>query len=185
MNRKIAWNRSGFTLVELVVTASMIMIVAVFAVPSINRYWQYYQLDSATQSLTSTLELARFTAISRNVSVVTSFSVADRYYEVFEDNNGNGVRDPGERLVGGYSLPGRINFSGAGLVGPPASPSGSVGDPVSFNDDRVVFNTRGKLQNGLGSIYLQNDARDASAISYNLAGRMKTYHWDRGSLTWK
>src|SRR5207249_8200140 len=57
--------------------------------------------------------------------------------------------------------------------------------PISFSNDRVVLNSQGKLNAGLGVIYLQNAMNDAAAISYNIAGRMKTYRWDKSSSSWK
>jgi len=164
---------------------AILFVLAALMMPQAGRFWEAYQLDSATQTLTSNLEFARYTAISHGTAVTVSFYASASYYELFEDLNGNGSREPEEHLMGAYTLPRRVAFSGAGLLGPPASPSGTVTDPISFSDDRLVFNARGKLQNGLGCIYLKNGSNDASAVSFNLAGRMKVYTWDERTRGWR
>lgn len=176
---------AGFTVLELATVLTIALIMGAVAFPQINRYWQSYKLDAATQTLTSNLELARYSAISKNLNVVVAFYPATGEYEVFEDKNGNGSKDPGETLIGSYSLPSQIEFKGSGLLGPPSNPSGPVADPITFTNDKVVFNSQGKLNAGLGTIYMQNAAPDATAISFNIAGRMKTSRWDRASKTWK
>jgi prepilin-type N-terminal cleavage/methylation domain-containing protein len=177
--------RAGFTLLEIVTVLVIALIMGAMAFPQINRYWQSYRLDAATQTLTSNLELARYSAISKNLNVVVAFYPATGNYELFEDKNGNGSKDTGEALIGSYSLPSRVEFKGNGLLGPPSNPSGPVADPITFTNDRVVFNSQGKLNAGLGTIYVQNAATDATAISFNIAGRMKTFRWDKASKTWR
>ena len=105
MWRQIRLNIFGFSLLELLVAVAVIIVLLTFTMPQIGRYWQVYQLDSATQTLTSNLEFARYTAISRGNLVTVSFYPAARYYELFEDSNGNGSREPAERLMGTFSLP--------------------------------------------------------------------------------
>lgn len=185
MWRSIRLDNSGFSLLELLVVVAVVIILLTFTMPQIGRYWQAYQLDSATQTLTSNLEFARYTAISRSSLVTVSFHTVARYYEIFEDSNGNGTRDGAENLMGTYSLPPQVNFSGTGLLGPPGNPTDVVLDPVTFSDDRLVFNYRGKIQNGMGCIYLKNDFNDATGISFNIAGRMKVYSWNPSAHAWK
>jgi Tfp pilus assembly protein FimT len=180
-NRMIA----GFNLLELVTVLTIALIMSAVTFPRINRYWQSYKLDAATQTLTSNLELARYSAISKNLNVVVAFHPVTGEYELFEDKNGNGSKDTGETLIGSYSLPSQLEFKGSGLLGPPSNPSGPVADPITFTNDKVVFNSQGKLNAGLGTIYMQNAAPDATAISFNIAGRMKTFRWDRTSKAWK
>ncbi len=185
IGKGIFLGRSGLTVLELVVALATAMLLAALAIPQISRYWQVYQLDAATQTLVSSLELARYSAISRNVDMVVSFDISSGSYQIFEDKNKNGSRDGGEILLRSYSLPKSVDFSGSGLVGPPSSPSGPVADPITFSGDRLVFNAMGKLNAGLGTIYVQNTTGDAAAVSFNIASRLKTYRWDKSTLTWK
>jgi Tfp pilus assembly protein FimT len=177
--------RNGYSLLELLIVVVVMIVLLVFTMPRMGRYWQAYQLDAATETMTSNLEFARYTAISRGLPVTVSFYPEARYYELFEDSNGNGNRESSERSMGIYSLPPQVSFSGSGLLGPPANPSGPVSDPITFSDNQVVFNSRGRIQNGLGCIYLKNEFNDASGISFNMAGRMKIYSWNQSAHTWK
>ncbi|MCI0623899.1 MAG: GspH/FimT family pseudopilin [Acidobacteria bacterium] len=181
---KILKENAGLSLLEVVAGTAVILTMSALAFPQIGRYWQLYELDSATQMLSSNLEVARYTAISRKYNAVAQFYVAASWYEIFEDKNGNGARDSGELSLGSYSLPRQVLFSGNSLLGPPANPSGAVADPITFGSDRVVFNPTGKVNSGLGTIYLQNSAGDASALSFNMASRLKIYRWNKSVQTW-
>lgn len=175
---------AGLSLLEVVTATAVILTLSALAFPRIGRYWQWYALDSATQILSSNLEVARYSAISRKYNAVAQFYVGASGYEIFEDKNGNGARDSGERSLGSYSLPRQVLFNGSSLLGPPANPSGSVADPITFGGDRLTFNPAGKVNSGLGTIYLQNSAGDAAALSFNMASRMKIYRWNKASHTW-
>jgi Tfp pilus assembly protein FimT len=185
MSCRVRHQNPGLGLLEIVAGIAIILTLSALAFPRIARYWQVYALDSATQTLSSNLEAARYSAISKKYNAVAQFDVGASRYEIFEDNNGNGVKDSGERSLGTYSLPRQVLFSGASLLGPPASPNGSVTDPVTFGADRVTFNPAGKVNNGLGTIYLQNSAGDAAALSFNIASRLKIYRWNKTAQTWR
>jgi Tfp pilus assembly protein FimT len=185
MTRKVRNENSGLGLLEIVAAIAIILALSAVAFPRIGRYWQVYALDSAAQTLSSNLEVARYSAISRKFNAVAQFYVGASWYEIFEDKNGNGARDSAERSLGSYSLPRQVVFSGASLLGPPANPSGSVADPITFGSDRLTFNPSGKVNSGLGTIYLQNSAGDAAALSFNMASRMKVYRWSKSTQTWK
>jgi len=184
MNCKVVNETSGLGLLEIVAGIAIILTLSALAFPRIGRYWQLYALDSATQMLSSNLEVARYTAISKKYNAVAQFYVGASSYEIFEDKNGNGARDSGEFSLGTYSLPRQVLFNGSSLLGPPANPSGSVTDPITFGSDRLTFNPLGKVNSGLGTIYLQNSAGDAAALSFNMASRLKIYRWSKGSNTW-
>lgn len=184
MNCRTMGANAGLSLLEIVAAVAVILTLSALAFPRLGRYWQVYTLDSATQMLSSNLEVARYSAISRRYNAVAQFNVSTSSYEIFEDKNGNGTRDSGERSLGRYSLPRQVLFSGANLLGPPANPGGSVSDPITFGSDRVTFNPAGKINGGLGTIYLQNGAGDAAALSFNIASRLKIYRWNKSGNTW-
>ena len=178
-------NDSGLSLLELILLVSILLLLVAIAVPQMTRYLEFYQLDSGTQGLTSNLEIARYTAISGRKTVVVQFNRVNASYSLFEDKNDNGNLEPGERNLGIYQLPEHVQFKGDGLLGPPSDPSSPVTDPITFNGDRVVFNALGKINGGIGTVYLENDLGDSSAVSFNIASRIKVYRWDKSTKVWK
>jgi len=57
---------NGFTLVELMVTISVLLVLAVLAVPQMAPFLQRQRLKNATMDLASSVVLARSEAIKRN-----------------------------------------------------------------------------------------------------------------------
>ncbi len=177
--------QSGLTVPELlVVLAGMMMVVALTLEP-LNNMVEFYRLDSATQSLVAALELGRHRAVATSRDTIAAFYPSDQYYLVFQDDNSNRVRDPGEILLSSNRLPEGVVFDGAGLLGPPSSPTEMVADPISFSSHCAIFNPQGKLAGGTGTIYLRNKRGEARAISYNISGRLKVYSWQKRDNTWK
>lgn len=176
---------AGLSLLEMIVLLSVLLLLTAMAVQPMTRYLEFYQLDSGTQTLTSNLEIARYAAISGRKSVVVQFSPSRTSYAIFEDKNDNGNLDTGERNLGTYQLPQHVQFNGDGLLGPPSDPSSPVTDPITFGNDRITYNALGKINGGIGTVYLENDQGDAAAISFNIASRFKVYRWDKSAKVWK
>jgi Tfp pilus assembly protein FimT len=175
----------GVSLPELLVVIAGVLLLMAVTVKPLFQTMEYYRLETATQQLAAAMELARHSAIARNEDVVAALGVDEGEYVVFIDSNSDEVRDSSEIILTQQHLPAGVLFEGTGLWGPPSSPSEAVSDPVSFSSHRVIFNPQGKLAGGTGTIYLQNRAADARAISFNIAGRMKIYTWQKKSTTWK
>lgn len=178
------WNK-GFTLIELVVAIAGMFALLVLAVNPLNQYLDNSRLDSSTQTLVATLELARHASIGRNQEMVVSFYPAAHYYELFQDTNKNGQRETIEPVITSQQLAEGVAFDGSGLWGPPSSPTDRVDSAITFASNQVSFNPQGKVEGGLGTIYLQNRSRAARAISFNIASRLKTYTWQKDSGTWQ
>ena len=65
----------GFTLIELMVTVSIIAILAVITAPNLQSYIQNNRINTASQNLLSTLQTARSEAMRRQKRVVVCLSV--------------------------------------------------------------------------------------------------------------
>ncbi len=99
----------GFTLVELMFTIAIAAILCAVAMPSMSQLMQSSRTCSAHNALVAALNLARSEAVSRQGDVVvcpsTDQSHCDRSvlwqqgWIVFQDSNGNTVRDPDEALL--------------------------------------------------------------------------------------
>ncbi len=175
----------GLSLPEMLVVLAGLLLLLSLTFNPLLRTLEFYRLETATHRLAASLEWARHSAIARNEEAVAAFHVEAGDYEIFMDSNSNRTLDPAELLVTRQRLPEGVSFDGTGLWGPPSSPSDSINDPVSFPFHQVVFNPQGKLVGGIGTIYLQNRMAEARALSFNMAGRLKIYAWQKKSTTWK
>src|SRR4051794_16741120 len=113
----------GFTLIELLVVVAIAAILLGTAVPSFRGVIRAAKLGSATDSLFSSLLLARSEAAKRHSRVVLCKSADgtncatrggwEQGWIVFHDANNNGSRDPGEQVVWHVqAMPGDMRLSG-------------------------------------------------------------------------
>ena len=132
----------GFSLVEVLIVAAIIAILAAMAIPNIGQYIRNYRIKGAAQGVAGELQAARSKAIMTNTNSGVSFVVVDEdsYRIVNEDMT---AAQP-ERLGGMKALPVGVVFVPSGLAeaGPtlrflrlggfcnPASSSGSCAAPV-------------------------------------------------------
>ena len=181
-------DKKGFSILETVVVAGLILILLGFAIPGFSRYWEVYRLNSAVQTMLSNLDRGRYRAIARNREVVVRFQREQRSYRLFEDLDGNGLRGPSEPLVGAYSLPNQDRLQ-QHRVERPSRFGHSLGRwriAITFSGDRFTFNPEGYC-NKMGTIYLQNASRDAAAISCSMpgVGRLRRYGWHHAMGAWE
>jgi len=79
--------KSGFTLIELVITAVVLGIIAAMAVPDFFRAMQKIKLNAATRDITSDLRWARSKAISSRTPVGLFFDFNNKSYCLFFDTD--------------------------------------------------------------------------------------------------
>lgn len=134
----------GFTLVEAMVTLSILAIVMAVGAPSLFTFIQNQQIRSSAEELQSGLTLARNEALRRNARV--SLWLVDQ--------NGAGCA---------------LSSNGGAWVVSQDNPAGSCNaDPSDSVAPRLV-QTRGQSENGRGVIVAATDAGGAatSCITYN------------------
>jgi len=148
----------GFTLVELMISISIMGLITVLAVPGFTRFLQSWKLQGDANQFATVLRTARAAAVTKNTSVVFTFDTdADNYF-YFEDNDRDGTHDGGEYLSATYNLETGIAFAGHtlssstltfGSIGNTRE-SGSVTFRNTFNRTRTV-----RIYGGTGNITIE------------------------------
>ena len=182
----------GFTLVELMVTLTVIAIVAGLAAPSLMMLAPDMALRSAARDLYAKLHEAKMQAIKESNQISVRFNGSYYYIDAdgdhaytpsavdtFTDTNGDGVYNPGEPFddVDGnkvYSGETAISFTDYGY----GVDRGTGNATANWNDDPctqagvITFNSRGT--SGSGTIYLENRNQDISyAVTVVSAGSIR------------
>jgi len=127
---KIWKKQMGVTLMELVIVAVVVGVMAALAVPSFLNYSSKMEAKSAARDIVSTLRMARSKAISERVQYGIFFDAANRRYIFFKDkvNPASLLYEPiaGDSAINVDTLDRDINYGGN-----------------TFTNTTVVFKTDG------------------------------------------
>ena len=159
----------GFTLVEIMITLSILTIIASIGTTSLMNYLPGMRLRSAARDIYSTILLAKTEAVRRGENVTVLFNSPGNSYTMFVDRDNNDLLDPGETvLVSATVLPTSVSYD----------PAVGAGDGVSFNDNTAVYTRRGiPTGSGNGKVGLRvtdslgNTIKQTEVI-VSLAGRI-------------
>jgi len=88
--------RFGFTLVELLVVVAIIGTIVAIAAPKIDI--QRFRVNSAVQSLGTTILSAQRQAVTEQHDIIVLFDSASNRIRIHEDANNNGVVNSGEHV---------------------------------------------------------------------------------------
>ena len=187
----------GFSLVELIIVVTIIIVVAALALPILLNTVANIRLRAAAGELSGLMQEARILAAKKNTVYDIKFTTVAGIQAAYVDTNLNGAYDAGEPIT---------EFNGAVT---PASgpPSGSTGQPAAYvlsgdsstgtpfdNRNTVAFSPRGLPCNYDTSttpatcatpaasyfvIYLKGSSAAAwAAVVVTKAGRTKVVVWD-------
>ena len=160
--------RSGFTLVELMVTVTVAAILLMVGVPSFISIIRSNNTVAQANHLVTSLNLARSEAIKRGMQVTVGRTGAEWEdgWRIFTDQNGDGVVDAGDTVLKvygalkeGFTLRTGGNFADwVGYVSTGVSEGSGPGDNDTFHlcaDNQVAAQGRSIVVSGTGRIRME------------------------------
>ena len=90
---------AGFSMVELGVSLTVLLILTAIAIPSLMRSFRTYQLNDAAARLSDMLKLTRFEAVRRNTPVTLQIKQNGNDWSVWADSDKDGNLDPTEKQI--------------------------------------------------------------------------------------
>jgi len=180
--------RRGFSMVEVVIVLTVVLILAGIAIPNIATAIANVRLRGAASDLSGLMQNARLTAVKNNVTYTVLFNPASTL-GAYVDLNNNGSFDAGEPM---------IQFGGS--VAQVAAPNGSGNSPSALDggggplgwtatSGNLSFNPRGlpcdvtqtPCGTNVGYVFYLSDTRPSgggwAAVSITAAGRIKVWTW--------
>lgn len=164
---------SGFTIIELLITVSVVGVLIAIAMPNYNSFVKNNCLTTTTNNLVTSMQIARSEAIKRrtDIGVYTAGGWAAGW-EVFIDADGGGDKDGGEEVLRTMTP-----TCGTGLLtiteigGAPASnPNDSTA-----NDTIFIYNSEGFIDSaGTFNICDDRTGETGREIVISITGRPST-----------
>ncbi len=172
----------GFTLLELMVTVSLMAFMGLLAATSFDTgSWLAHQrLKGAARELSMNMQKARMNAIKQNTRWAITFDTTNNTYTLFSagpDNDIDTVADNVTDVTASLPASGSGSVYGFGRANKSISDGALPGSPVTFGSNRVWFTPRG-LANGAGTCYLTNDRQDSMAVVVRLNGSVDIRRWN-------
>jgi Tfp pilus assembly protein FimT len=138
---------AGFSMVELAVSMTVLLILTAIAVPSLMRSVRTYQLNDAASRLSDMLKFTRFEAVRRNKQVCFRMQLNGSNWTLGTDSTCSGTLDVNgkQQVIGGFAT---ILPAGA----PPSSVSitstlgaSSTLTTLSSTPGSITFDARGAV----------------------------------------
>ena len=193
--------QSGFSIVEMMVYFSVVMLVAGTVLPLVIEWSSALRVELAAGEMTGVLHRARIFAAQHNTKVAVKFRTEPNgvvTHALYRDGDGDGVLNaditagidpevrPPRRLA---HLDGRVRFGFPRK--PPRDPGDPrrrldrLHDPIRFNrSDLASFNPLGTATPG--TIYVTDGRRRVSAVRVNnRSGKISVLHYDPDSEIWR
>lgn len=180
---------SGFTLAEIAMVVSLVLIISAIAVPNLLKANRAYRLRSAATQIAQVFQAAKVQAIRINQKYVVTFDPTTN--SIIHNSQmlvlPNGVQF--ETLPSEVSAPQEIQTATKSLLSLPGqqtNPKTAISFPANSlpNQLIVTFNARGlpNVEPGvLNWVYLKNSDGERIAVLLTSAGGTTVLHYKKGS----
>ena len=146
---------AGFSMVELGVSLTVLLILTAIAIPSLMRSFRTYQLNDAAARLSDMLKFTRFEAVRRNTQVNFLILPSGTDWIAGTDSNNNGSVDLTEKQI---LINGVVTLLPSGTPPSSASITAALGyyttlTTLSGATNTVTFDARGAVTGLTASVF--------------------------------
>jgi type II secretory pathway pseudopilin PulG len=187
--------RAGYSLVELVFVAGLVVTVSGIAAPQLLSGLDEYRTAGAARYVSTRMQRARMDAVMRSSEVAIQFTQTDSgyTYAVYRDGNHNGVRT--SEIQGGADppvgsverLPDHFTAVDFGVqAGLPAVDGGVPpgNDPIRLGVSNLAsFSSSGTATSG--SVYVRGRHAQYVVRIFGATGKVRVLKFDRVANQWK
>jgi len=139
----------GYSIVELVVSMSLLVVLSAIAIPTMTTSIRSYQLNDGAIRLSDNLKFTRFEAVRKNKPINMLIQWNGTSWVTGTDSNGNTTIDPSEKQVVFSGFATLLPLGGMPSTGAITTALGVSGLTVlSGSAGQVTFDARGALQVG-------------------------------------
>ena len=163
-------NKKGFTMAEVLVTISILSIMAAISIPTFISWLPTHRLQTSARQIYDDLNLAKMEAVKRNTDVCITFNTANNTYRVFVDGDSDGAytaSPPDTILKDKVALEKDVDITGTDF-------GGTIG-----------FNNRGMTATAPGNINVTNPTGITMRISVITSGNISILFSKDGGATWR
>jgi prepilin-type N-terminal cleavage/methylation domain-containing protein len=183
-------NRSGVTLIEIMVVVVMIGLVTAFVAPRID--FEHYQVDGGMQAVATTLMAAQREAVAKQHNVAVMFDLTNSSLRILHDTDNDNTIDVNERIrvltLDTHVLIGRANANPLPQLG-----AADITFTRMINGlPSVIFHRNGSASQS-GGLYLTSVRADAGVVEhqrdtralelFRATGRPEWYRYDGTNWT--
>jgi len=180
--RTASKRHGGFTLVELIIVALIILIMLGIALPSISTMTQTYRLTGDARILASELNLTRMRAASRGARTRLNVNLAANTFQLEYWNAA--ATPPAYQIEGGVQNLSQGNKFSFGSLTKAAGQQSTIaeGYPTEAGCGCIYFDSRGlvtdanQVVTANSALYLTNGTQYA-AVALSVAGQTTGYMW--------